>query len=294
MEGISAFILVVFWNLFMLGIFWLLFDGIPQLFKSDNNHEESKTKYETNNFEKSTSSPKKPDCTKITSESSSNLKEGLEETHKRERHRVQNLSKDKPSTYISPSQQAKKTHLSKSSISQKFQKSSPLKESIKSILKRNGIDTFYHFTDKANLDSIRKHGGLYSWEYCDKNNIAIARPGGNQLSRYLDSRKNLGNYVRLSFKREIPMLHTALRDGRLQNPFILEIDPQIILWKNTLFCDGNATSSRSNIGNKLSHFKTIRFDILNQDVWTSEEEKFYWQAEILVKEHLPLKFIKNL
>lgn len=282
----------------MLGILWLLFQGIPQLFKSDKKNEGNETKYESKNSKILTPPYITHRHTDVISKSSIDLKDKLEETNKKEGQRVKDLSKDTSRIHSSRSHQIKIKPLVHTTPNyQNRETTIPLKDEstrIENILKRNGIDRLFHFTDKANLDSIRKHGGLYSWEYCNKNNIEIVRPGGNQLSRKLDSKKNLGNYVRLSFKSNIPMLYIALGDGRLQNPFTLEINPKVILWQSTLFCDGNATSSRSNIGNGLSHFEMIRFDILNLEKWTSEEEKYYWQAEVLVKEHIPLKYINNI
>ena len=49
------------------------------------------------------------------------------------------------------------------------------KEEILQFLKSKGIKSFYHFTDKANINSIKLNGGLYSWNYCLNNNIEIFR-----------------------------------------------------------------------------------------------------------------------
>ncbi|WP_126146999.1 DarT ssDNA thymidine ADP-ribosyltransferase family protein [Synechococcus elongatus] len=165
---------------------------------------------------------------------------------------------------------------------------------LEQLIQTNKITTLYHFTDQENLDSIRRRGGLYSWEYCENNQILIPRPGGNTLSRDLDRRRSLENYVRLSFAKHTPMFYIARRDGRLKNPRILEIDPEVIFWEETLFSDGNATANRALVGGSLSDFRNIRFDILSQSEWTSEQEKYYWQAEVLVKEYIPIKFIRNL
>lgn len=59
------------------------------------------------------------------------------------------------------------------------------------ILKRHNISTLYHFTDKSNIESIKKHGALFSWQYCVKNNIEIPMAGGDKLSRKLDRRYQL-------------------------------------------------------------------------------------------------------
>lgn len=164
---------------------------------------------------------------------------------------------------------------------------------LRDTVKSEDINNLYHFTDQNNLPSIRVNGGLYSWSHCENNDIHIAQPGGNKVSRNLDRENGLEDYVRLSFVKKPPMYYVAKRDGRIQNPVTLEISPEVILWESTLFSDGNATANRAIVGGELQDFSRIRFDILRQSKWTSESEKHYWQAEVLVKNHLPLRYISN-
>ena len=165
---------------------------------------------------------------------------------------------------------------------------------IQKTLEAENIKVLYHFTDQANLPSIFCGGGLYSWSHCEKNGIRIAQPGGSQASRCLDRRKGLEDYVRLSFVRKPPMYYVAKRDGRIQNPVILEVKAEVILWEQTKFSDGNAIANRAAIGRTLEDFRQIRFDILRKPDWSTEYEKHYWQAEVLVKNHIPLRYISNL
>ena len=37
------------------------------------------------------------------------------------------------------------------------------------VMKLNNVEKLYHFTDRENLESIKKNGGLYSWDFCEKN-----------------------------------------------------------------------------------------------------------------------------
>lgn len=50
--------------------------------------------------------------------------------------------------------------------------------SFQEILDLHGIKKLYHFTDRDNLESIIKQGGLYSWADCEAKNIRIPKPGG--------------------------------------------------------------------------------------------------------------------
>ena len=82
------------------------------------------------------------------------------------------------------------------------------------VLKEGKITKLYHFTDRDNLESIIKHGGLYSWKDCEDKGIKIAKPGGSGTSRSLDQRDGLQYYARLSFVPDHPMMFVAMDDGR--------------------------------------------------------------------------------
>jgi hypothetical protein len=159
------------------------------------------------------------------------------------------------------------------------------------LLEENRIEALYHVTDKSNLESIRRHGGLYSWYYCWKNGIKIPCPGGNHLSRRLDSRSGLQNYVRLSFNYRQPMMYVAQQEGRLTDPVTLRISPEVIYWQSTVFSDQNATANEAKVGGSLDVFKRIRFDLVTKSTWVDETSKKFYQAEVLVCAHIPLNLI---
>lgn len=165
-----------------------------------------------------------------------------------------------------------------------------------SILKEHGITKLYHFTDRDNLDSIVANGGLYSWADCEDRSIAIPKPGGSNSSRILDARYGLQHYVRLSFTPKHPMMFVAMNDGRISNPIILEVDLDVILDETTKFSDRNATKNGAYIGDDIEAFKCIHFNSLKADTHfdLAPEEQMFFQAEILVKNHVPLSAIKNL
>jgi len=171
-------------------------------------------------------------------------------------------------------------------------------QEFKAILDQNKIVKLYHFTDRDNLESIIKNGGLYSWMDCNRKGITIKKPGGGDLSRQLDSSRNLQDYVRVSFTTQHPMMYVAMKDGRISNPVILEIDPEVIFWKDTRYSNMNATIQRvkPNIGESLSDFRQIHFQTVKayKHFDLPEEEQPYFQAEVLVKNCIPLEFIKNI
>ena len=124
--------------------------------------------------------------------------------------------------------------------------------------------------------------------------MSRVRPGGNELSRDLDSRKGLGDYVRLSFARDTPMMHVAQKDGRLKSPYTLEVDPEVMCWAGTLLSDGNATANSVKVGPGAGGLGHVRFDVLNKRRWEGDAEKHFKQAEVLVLRHLPAEYIRNL
>ncbi len=164
------------------------------------------------------------------------------------------------------------------------------------VLKDGRITKLYHFTDRDNLESIIQHGGLYSWADCEEKGIKIAKPGSSGPSRSLDSRDGLEHYVRLSYVPDHPMKFVAMNEGRISNPVILEIDLETALWDNTLYADRNATRNGAHIGGKLDDLKLVHFSLFwgRRYFDLSEEDKMHYQAEVMVKNFIPLKYIKNI
>ena len=54
------------------------------------------------------------------------------------------------------------------------------------ILSQNRITKLYHFTDRDNLESIIKNGGLYSWKDCEERGISIPKPGCGVDDRFVE------------------------------------------------------------------------------------------------------------
>ena len=171
-------------------------------------------------------------------------------------------------------------------------------QEFKAVLDEYKIVKLYHFTDRDNLESIIKNGGLYSWMDCERKGIKINKPGGSSVSRQLDSGRNLEDYVRVSFTTQHPMMYVAMKDGRISNPVILEIDPEVIYWNETLYANLNAAKHtiKPIIGPTFSDFKQIHFQSVKVRTHFDlpEEEQPYFQAEVLVKNFIPLEYIKNI
>ncbi len=173
---------------------------------------------------------------------------------------------------------------------------------IENILAGHNITKLYHFTHKKNVDSILEKG-LFSWNHIENNEKSFpldVKFGGNDISRNLDYEKGLQDYVRLSFIPNHPMLLSKwLAEHKCSYYCILEIDIEAIYLQDNKYSNMNATDNDCNCGDKLSDFENIDFDNIKKRL----KNKFHAQkdelgnqeiqAEVLVKTHLPEKYIKD-
>lgn len=92
------------------------------------------------------------------------------------------------------------------------------------------------------------------------------------------------------------MMYVAMNDGRITNPVVLEIEPDVIFDTETQFSDCNATRNGANIGGTLDDFKKIHFHALKAGKHFNLEpdEQPFFQAEVLVKHFIPLAKIRNI
>jgi hypothetical protein len=87
---------------------------------------------------------------------------------------------------------------------------------------------FYHFTDKRNLDSIRKHGLLSTAELKRRKIFEGVKAGGDANSQASDQQTGTDRHVCLCFTDNHPMCHIARNDGRKLDPVYLQINPEVI------------------------------------------------------------------
>jgi ssDNA thymidine ADP-ribosyltransferase, DarT len=164
---------------------------------------------------------------------------------------------------------------------------------IQKILQKNGISVFYHFTDRYNLKSIIDNAGLYSWSFCDNNGIIITFPGGDALSRSLDKKHGLHDYVRASFCSNHPMQYRLQTNG--SDLVLLKLDLEVAYFENTLFCNMNATDKMHQLGGDVEDLEKIRFSATKRKYVSSHDPDFkYHQAEILVKTWIPISHVTNI
>lgn len=161
------------------------------------------------------------------------------------------------------------------------------------VLRENNISKFYHFTDRANIRSIKEEAGLFSWHYCDENNIMIPKTGGDPLSRGLDRGHRLHDFVRLSFCNDHPMQFRLSQNG--YDLVLLEVSLEVAFFENTRFSDINATDNGHRQGALLEDLKRVKFSATKKSYVRKGDPDFkFHQAEVMVKTWIPIKYITNI
>lgn len=165
-------------------------------------------------------------------------------------------------------------------------------EAIINYFKKNGICEFYHYTDTRNINSILQNSGLYSLNEMVRKRINFTQ--GSETREEPD-------YVRMSYTKKHPLMFLSKNSGRIINPKVLEVDIQIAGLRKTKFTNVNAARTATyptvKFGSDLKFIQeNVKLNIVKQlDHFNlTEDDKPYYQAEIMVKDHVELKYIKNL
>ena len=165
-------------------------------------------------------------------------------------------------------------------------------EDILNYFKQNGIYEFYHYTDERNINSIIQNQGLFSLRELDKKNINYHQ--GSET-------REKPEYIRLSYTRNHPLLWISKQNGRIEREKILDIDLEVSILKHTLFTNVNVarTSTPPTVifGKNLDFIKEyVKLDVVKRRYVPKRDDPDhpYYQAEIMVKDHVELNFIKNL
>lgn len=161
------------------------------------------------------------------------------------------------------------------------------------------VTSFFHFTDRRNAPSIREHGGLYSLAALRTMGIPIAAPGGNDWSRDADTSRGLDRYVHLCFRPNHPMEYVARQDGRITDALYLQVHPDVLGKSGVLFTPDVSNKSGVEAIPVADALDMIDFKVLyTRTDWSDPEvQQRLRQAEkyeLLVPDHIELKFIRNL
>ena len=153
---------------------------------------------------------------------------------------------------------------------------------------------FVHLTAYSNLDSIESEGAIYSLEKLRNKGIE-PKFLSNDLSRYLDARKYLQDFVRLSLT---PNMATFKRFYERANEFaMLFIRPEILyyrrFWVTPINAAANGVTAKAfyELKDSLDLAKIINLSYIpgygNENFYRS-------QAEVLIEGDIPLEFVEKI
>ncbi|MCI1682849.1 MAG: DUF4433 domain-containing protein [Bacteroides sp.] len=164
---------------------------------------------------------------------------------------------------------------------------------IKQYLIKNHVNCFYHFTDRRNLNSIKKYGCLFSWKYCKEQSIQIEKQGGDYLSQERDLKMGLDDYVRLSFCSDHPMIWRLKCNG--YDLVLLKIKIDVAWSEKTLFSNMNSTDEQNSHGGTFKFLQMVDIDATKQHYLSRQSPNFKkHQAEVMVKTAIPIDYIINI
>jgi hypothetical protein len=154
---------------------------------------------------------------------------------------------------------------------------------------------FYHFTDKNNLDSIRKHGLLCTSELRRLNLLDSVATGGDENSLATDMAKGTDKFVCLCFTTNHPM-HYIARTQRGLNPVYLHVSPEVIKFPGVMITD--APSNQNGVVRQSAGDALDKLDlevIYKRTDWTRAEIRSRLQTaekyELLIPSRVPMEAI---
>lgn len=162
------------------------------------------------------------------------------------------------------------------------------------------IRRLYHFTDTRNVDSIREHGGLYSWRKLRDMGVEVDVPGGNDWSHEADVRIGLDDYVHLCLRANHPMEYIARhKEGRIERSIFLEIDRSVLDLDGVLFTEDVSNKRGVETRTLDEAEELIDFDVIGGNIDYQDQDHLarlrqVEKCEILVPEFIPIDLIRNI
>lgn len=169
---------------------------------------------------------------------------------------------------------------------------------MKDLLKSYKTSSLWHFTDASNQTSIIANGGLLSWAEAARRRLAVPAPGGNDWSHDADKRFGVDTFVHLAFIKNHPMLHIAMREGRIKNPVWIEIDTSVLDVAGVMYT--NDVSNKSGVGLLSSDQAKTEVDLqalYTYMDWSNEDVKSRRRcaekSEVLVPTIVSIQYIRG-
>lgn len=167
------------------------------------------------------------------------------------------------------------------------------RKAIHDYLDSKGIKYFYHFTERNKLPSIIKQGGIISYKKCLDLGIVIPSTGDMSKSRDVDASFDLQDYVRVSYCRYLPKIAERKLDED-KDWVLLRISTEVAELEETLFTDMEATQKEHHHGAQYEDLLKVNIEATQRPVTELDPEFWQNQAEVMIKDRIPMKYILNI
>ncbi|GAA5441336.1 hypothetical protein Dcae01_02872 [Deinococcus caeni] len=158
-------------------------------------------------------------------------------------------------------------------------------------LPQQNIAGLYHFTELRNLKFIFENDALLSYAQIQANSIPVAT-GGDSVSLSLAQRKNLTDYISLSFTPYTPMSSNRKLDRHL---CFLVFRHDVADINGVLFCNGNANANATIRAPGLTGAANVNLSAIKNGVAPGSG---VWhdaaRSEILVPQRLDLSYLEKV
>jgi len=179
---------------------------------------------------------------------------------------------------------------------------SEIRSFVESLKELYGFDGLMHFTDFKNLKMIFDRGYLYSRSYCKNNNISFTDGANHDV---LDIASNdIHQCVRFYYRGSTPTLYNNegiklqyyCNQVHIPIPVYLIFDEELLYLENTMFSNGNATTSE--IGKSADFFINMDWDsIFHYGAFAPHRRDHIInkrQAELLCCDPVSLKYLRKI
>ncbi|MCK4493230.1 MAG: DUF4433 domain-containing protein [Methylococcales bacterium] len=159
------------------------------------------------------------------------------------------------------------------------------------IISNAKIATINHMTHINNLDSIFKHGLLSHNNLYKKVDISNQEVNSRRNKIEPIYHRNIHDYVPLYFNPRNAMLY---RNQKIFKDYVvvLAFDKDLLLFKNSIFTNGNAASNNTLYFNNINCLSQMKWDKIWSRSWNGHEDeefiKWSMMAEVLIYEKLEI------
>lgn len=177
-----------------------------------------------------------------------------------------------------------------------------IRDFVETLKERYGFAGLMHFTDFSNLKMIFDKGYLYSRSYCENNNISFTDGANHEVLNIASD--DIHQCVRFYYRGSTPTLYhnegiklqCYCNQVHIPIPVYLMFDEELLYLDNTMFSDGNATTSE--IGNSADFFINMDWDsIFHYGFFTQDKRDHIVNkrhAELLCCDPVPLKYLRKI